>query len=122
MKYSVYQIQFSAEQYDAINNGSSVPAFDAKCAMDLDFAGNKIGGVASEAFEAGYYTHVANIEADDFNDCFEVGNIGPDDQIERFGKMSSLSVGDVLVDEEGTVAAIAPVGFVAFSHNPNLSV
>ena len=122
MKFAVYQIQFTKAQYNAINNDEIVPSFEAKNKMNLDFAGHKIGGLASDAFDAGYYTHVANIEAEDYNDCFEVGNVGPDDQIERITvRMSSLSVGDVIVAEDGTVAVIAPMGFVAFSHNTKVA-
>jgi hypothetical protein len=124
MKFAVYQIQLTSAQRNTINESGdfdSVPAFAAKTKMSMDFSGNKIGGLASDAFDAGYYTHVANITAEDYNDCFEVGNIGPDENIERLGRMSSLSVGDVLVAEDGTVAVIAPIGFVAFSHNPKVA-
>ena len=121
MKFSVYQIQLTSDQVDLINakGHSAVPAQIAKLDMTMDFAGNKIGGLASDAFDAGYYTHVANIEATDYNNCFEVGNIGPVSSIEFTGKgkMSSLSVGDIIVHEDGTMAVIAPMGFVAFSHN-----
>lgn len=120
-QFAVYQIQLTAAQRNTINESGdfdSVPAFAAKTKMSMDFSGNKIGGLASDAFDAGYYTHVANIEAEDYNDCFEVGNVGPDDQIERITvRMSSLSVGDIIVHEDGTMAVIAPMGFVAFSHN-----
>jgi hypothetical protein len=118
MKFAVYQIQFTKAQYAAINADEIVPAFEAKNKMNMDFSGNKIGGLASDAFEAGLYTHVANITAADYNDCFEVGNIGPESSIERLARMSSLSVGDVIVGEDGTVVVVAPVGFVAFSFNP----
>jgi len=43
-----------------------------------------------------YYQHVANVEADNEEDVFRVTNIGPEDQIERVGRMRSCSVGDVL--------------------------
>ena len=123
-QFAVYQIQLTAAQRKTVNESGdfdSVPAFAAKTKMSMDFSGNKIGGLASDAFDAGYYTHVANITAEDYNDCFEVGNIGPDENIERLGRMSSLSVGDVIVAEDGTVAVIAPMGFVAFSHNPKVT-
>jgi hypothetical protein len=124
MKFAIYQIQITAAQRKTINESKdfdAVPAFAAKIKMKMD-DGNKIGGLASKAFEAGYYTHVANITAEDYEDCFEVGNVGPDDQIERITvRMSSLSVGDVIVAEDGTVAVIDPVGFVAFSHNPSIA-
>ena len=125
MKFAVYQIQITEAQRKTIkeskNDFNTVPAFAAKIKMKTHFSGNKIGGLASEAFEAGYYTHVANITAEDYNDCFEVGNIGPEENIERLSRMSSLSVGDVIVAEDGTVAVIAPIGFVAFSHNPKVA-
>jgi hypothetical protein len=124
MKFAVYQIKITEAQRKTINASKdfdAVPAFAAKIKMKTHFSGNKIGGLASEAFEAGYYTHVANITAEDYNDCFEVGNVGPDDQIERLSRMSSLSVGDVIVAEDGTVAVIDAIGFVAFSHNPSIA-
>ena len=122
MKFAIYQIQMTKEISNAVNAGEIVPSFEAKNKMNMDFSGNKIGGLASDAFDAGYYTHVANIEAEDYNDCFEVGNVGPDDQIERITvRMSSLSVGDVIVGEDGTMTVIAPMGFVAFSHNPKMA-
>jgi hypothetical protein len=124
MKFAIYQIQITAAQRKIINeskNFDAVPAFAAKIKMKTHFSGNKIGGLASEAFEAGYYTHVANITAEDYNDCFEVGNVGPEENIERLSRMSSLSVGDVIVAEDGTVAVIDAVGFVAFSHNPKVA-
>jgi hypothetical protein len=121
MKFAIYQIQITAAQRKTINESKndfdSVPAFAAKIKMKMADA-DKIGGLASDAFDAGYYTHVANITAEDFDDCFEVGNVGPDDQIERITvRMSSLSVGDVIVAEDGTVAVIDPVGFVAFDNS-----
>ena len=120
MKFAVYQIQLTDAQVDLINakGHSAVPARIAKLDMTMDFQGDKIGGLASDAWDNGYYTHVANIEAADYDDCFEVGNIGPESSIERLARMSSLSVGDVIVGEDGTVAVNAPMGFVAFSHNP----
>jgi hypothetical protein len=123
MKFAIYQIQLTEAQIDLINaeGHDAVPAQSAKLKMMMDFDGHKIGGIASDAFETGLYTHVANITANDYNDCFEVGNIGPEENIERLSRMSSLSVGDVIVDEEGQCAVVAPVGFVAFSFNPKMA-
>ena len=123
-KFSIYQINLTSEQADLINETGdfgAVPAYKAKLDMGMDFGGDKIGGLASTAFDAGYYTHVANIEASDYNGCFEVGNIGPEENIERITRMSSLSVGDIIVHEDGTQAVIAPVGFVAIGHKPELA-
>ena len=62
------------------------------------------------ALANGCYTHVANIVADDINHAFEAGNIGPEDRIERLAQMRSVSVGDILVDDEGAWL-VMPVGY-----------
>jgi hypothetical protein len=124
MKFAIYQIQITDEQIDLINSTGdfgAVPAKKAQLDMQMDFSGNKIGGLASDAWDAGYYTHVANIEADNYNEVFEIGNIGPEENIERLTRMSSISVGDVIVGEDGTVAVVASVGFVAFGFNPKMA-
>jgi hypothetical protein len=121
MKFDLYQIRLSAADVDAVNSGAVCEKHDFKVRMMMDFRGTKIGGFASEAFNANLYTKVATITAEDYDDAFEVGNIGPENQIERYGRMSSVSVGDVLVAEDGTVAVVANIGFVAFGHRPELA-
>jgi hypothetical protein len=123
MKFAVYQIKLSDAQYDLINTKGhdAVPAHKAKLDMMMDFDGAKIGGLASDAMINDFYAHVANIEATDYNDVFEIGNIGPEANIERLERMSSLAVGDVIVGEDGTCAVVASTGFVAFSFNPKLA-
>lgn len=123
MKYAIYQIQLTDAQYDLINakGHDAVPAQVAKLKMTMDFSGDRIGGLADDAMVNGFYTHVANIEANDPNEVFEIGNIGPEENIERLTRMSSLSVGDIIVDEEGQCIVVAPVGFVAFSFNPKMA-
>ena len=125
MKYAIYQIRLTEAQIDLINETQSfesVPAKKAKIDMDMDFAGHKIGGLAYDAFvENNYYTHVANIEAASANEVFHIGNMGPEENIERLTQMHSISVGDVLVDEEGQCIVVAPIGFVAFSHDWRLA-
>lgn len=120
-KFAIYQIQFTEAQYTAINAGEMIAAFEAKNKMNMDFSGNKLGGLADEAMAEGHYTHVANIEANDFNEVFEIGNIGPEQNIERLTRMSSISVGDVIVDEEGNTAVVSPYGFTLFGFRPALA-
>ena len=120
MKYAIYQIRITDAEFDLINEKGfdAVPAKKAKIDMEFDFRGHKIGGLAYDAFvENGYYTHVANIEAASPKEVFQVGNIGPEDQIERLDRMHSISVGDVIVDEEGQCIVVAPIGFVSFNHD-----
>lgn len=68
-------------------------------------------GRASIALANGCYTHVADVVADDINHAFEVGNIGPADRVNKItSTMRSVSVGDILVDDEGAWL-VMPVGF-----------
>jgi len=56
------------------------------------------------------YVHVANIATSDFNTAFEIGNIGPEGDINRIDSMHSISIGDILVSETEQVI-VAPSGF-----------
>jgi len=58
-----------------------------------------------------HYEHVANLDASDLNEAFQIGNIGPEEAYTRFKPMHSVSVGDILVDDEGTVSIVAGTGF-----------
>lgn len=122
MKYAVYQIQLSDAEYDLINakGHDAVPAQVARLKMTANFNGDRIGQYACEAFSAGYYTHVANITADCFNDVYTIGNIGPQSSIERISPMSSVSVGDIIISEEGQMVVVASIGFVNFGFKPEL--
>ena len=56
------------------------------------------------------YVHVANIATSNFNKAFEIGNIGPEGDINRLDSMHSISVGDILVSETEQVI-VASAGF-----------
>ena len=89
--------------------------------MSMDFRGTKIGQLAGDAFAEEYYTHVSTITAKDLNQVFEIGNIGPEESIERHSRMASVSVGDVIIDEEGSMFVVASTGFVAFAFWPKMA-
>lgn len=57
------------------------------------------------------YKIVCEIEADDLNEVFEIGNIGPEEKITYIGRMHSISVGDVIRDNKGRCFVVAPTGF-----------
>lgn len=94
---------------------------DTKIALMLGFQDGETATIASNAWDNGLYNHVANITAIDYNEVFEIGNIGPEENIERLARMSSISVGDVIVGEDGTIAVVANVGFVAFGFDPKMA-
>ena len=111
-KFKVYQIQLTDAEVAMINaNGhDSVPKQKLRLDISMSF-GEPIGGLVKEALAADYYTHVGNITANDLEDVFNVGNIGPEENIERLDRMSSLSVGDVVEDEDGVRHVVASFGF-----------
>jgi hypothetical protein len=122
MKFAVYQIQLTDDQLRTINakGFDAVPAKKAQLDMTMDFGGSKIGGLASDAWDRGYYTHVANITADNYNEVFEIGNIGPEQNIERLARMHSISVGDMIIGEDGSMAVVSSYGFTLIGFRPEL--
>ena len=56
------------------------------------------------------YEHVADLDVADLNEAFQVGNIGPESKYTRHKPMHSVSVGDILVDDN-KVSIVASTGF-----------
>lgn len=107
MKFTVRQIVISNEVADRVNRGERTDIWEAH--MEASIKNNPNPGI-----ENGYYTPVAIIEASDLEAVFRVGNIGPDregESIERIGKMHSISVGDIVTNEHGTMYFCEPVGW-----------
>ena len=94
MKYTVCQITKDAK--------------NEKAAMDA-----RILGEVDPVFFLSSYEEVCEIEADNLNEVFQIGNIGPDEKIRRFdfAPMHSISVGDVIRDDRGRCFVVAPLGF-----------
>ena len=66
------------------------------------------------------YVHVADLAVDTLDDAFEVGNIGPESKYTRHKPMHSISVGDILVDENNKPFVVAPTGFDELDHDEEL--
>ena len=105
--YKVYQIQIDSKLSELINregwncHEKATAYRDATCGI-FDYALDNFDSV---------YTHVADVIADDLDHVFEVGNIGPEDRIVRKGKMTSISVGNVIEDADGVRSVVANFGF-----------
>ena len=121
MIFTVWQIQYSEADIAAINAEQPNAKREARTEMNFDFSGNKISGIAEQALTDGLYTHVSDIRAETPEHCFEIGNIGPESAITRFSRMSSLSVGDIIVDAEGNVMVVANYGFVTIGFKPEMA-
>ena len=70
-----------------------------------------IMGEVSPVFFLSAYEIVCEIEAADLDEVFEIGNVGPEDNIVRLDRMHSVSVGDVIRDDRGRCFVVSPVGF-----------
>jgi len=110
MKYAIYQVALTKSEIDTINSEGhdAVPRHAMKLKMDFS---EDAGGIASRMYGQGYYDHVANITASDLEGVFHVGNMGPEENIERLHNMHSVSVGDLIIDESGNKNVVASVGF-----------
>lgn len=59
----------------------------------------------------GKYEHVADLDVDNLNDAFRVGNIGPEEKITRYSdRIHSLSIGDIL-ELDGEKFIVGRAGF-----------
>ena len=105
MKYDIYQINLTNEEYEEVNAAENPHKECPKFMAHRD--------VMFEEFEKGkgYYTKVAEIEGNDLEHVFHIGNMGPEESITRLDRMHSLSVGDIVVDGNGIQWGVASVGF-----------
>ena len=101
----VYQIQLTNEEADAFNRGEQTEKTKAYLSRMFD------GTLKPEIFE--YYDHVANVYTDDREDAFRLMNLweGSDNIVEKLGRCSSMSVGDIVEMENGTRYRCASFGF-----------
>ena len=114
--YKLLQNQAVMNFHNEINElgweeaGKRFPA--VKAAQDVQFRG-------SERFTQDmivHYTHVADIDASNTEDAFYMHNNPMGDeileqQITRYGPQHSMSVGDILVSEEGHLYMVESMGF-----------
>ena len=103
----VYQIQLTDEELDAANRDEMSPKL--KAFYDKSF------GAMFKAENFQYYTHVANIDVDGFEQAFRAMNLWEDDdnfdRVELLQQCSSMSVGDIVADHDGTLYRCASFGF-----------
>ena len=111
MRYTVYQIQIDRTVYDRVNElghegaAQQYPEYAAR--MATSFLGSK-----KYRPEYGqYYAPVCEIQADDLNGVFHIGNMGPEERITRLAAMHSVSVGDIIEDEQGCRVMVDSYGF-----------
>jgi len=92
MKFSVYQIRKDRK--------TEKEALDAV-----------VLGKVDKLFFLTAYEEVCQIEAEDLNEVFEIGNIGPEEKITRLDRMHSISVGDVIANVYQELFVVKGFGF-----------
>lgn len=112
MKFKLYQIHLTDAEIDQVNAEGHDSVHKQSLKLDMSISSKRpTGEVAGEAFKLGYYTHVSNITAEGLEDVFQVGNIGPEENIERLAPMYSVSVGDIVEDVDGKKSVVASMGY-----------
>jgi hypothetical protein len=97
----LFQIRITKEIARRVNACEKVTEYTAYCDASM------LGKFPGREF----YGHVADLAVNDLDDAFTVGNIGPEEKITRHAPMHSVSVGDVLVTEDGRAVIVASCGF-----------
>ena len=93
-KYTIFQIHLTDAQIDEVNAAKGeYPEFYTK---KLRTQFQPTARAILDAFDM--YKPVAKIKAEDLEQIFEIGNIGPEENIERLDRMHSVSVGDLVFD------------------------
>jgi hypothetical protein len=98
-KFYVFQINLSDEDYEI-----------------AEFKNRYLNTMMSPTPEAiqeavAMYEMVAEIDANDLEQVFEIGNVGPEKNIKRLKPMHSVSVGDVILNNVGKAFYVDNYGF-----------
>jgi hypothetical protein len=111
MSYKVFQLKIARHVYDYVNEVGHAEAAvkypEWKVSQDVRFQGSAKWEPAMFA----YFTLVCEIDATSLNEVFEIGNIGPEEKIVRHDRMHSVSVGDIIQDQDGSFHMVDDFGF-----------
>jgi len=117
--FKIFQIHLTEAEVDTINETGdhfAVPKQAARVRLQFGTDNPKAADdLVNDAFSNGFFKYVGNIRANDLEGAFETSNVGPEENIERFSQMHSISVGDVILDEDGKFWLTASVGFQEIS-------
>jgi hypothetical protein len=104
-QFKVFQFQLDNKDNDLVNKEGWDASPKLKAYMNVRFG--KWAPIAHK-----YYDLVAEIEAADLGQVFDIGNIGPESAITRKAPMHSVSVGDIIMNEQGDMHLVASFGFI----------
>ena len=105
---NVYQINFTSQQVNEINDPSTPEPDYYTAYLKTTFRAD-----VHEAWNMGLYKHVADVSTDDLETAFAVMNRWNDvDEklVRRLEPLHSMSVGDIVMNKDKAYV-VAPVGF-----------
>lgn len=104
-QYTVKQIVLTDEIVDQINNMETPEIWKRYL--------NVVNFPRKAAIQAAYgdYEVVAKIDAENLEDVFRISNLGFEEAITRLAPMHSVSVGDIVVTEDGKEFYVDTFGF-----------
>ena len=118
MNFKVYQIIPTRKEIEDYNNGKPSARVAARRNMGLFFDNAELRSETAKMLREGLYDHVADIvDASNLEDAFFLGQ-GGREPAERLAhikmqaeSMMSVSMGDILVDEDDNAFVVAQWGF-----------
>lgn len=114
--FRLFQLDVPRHQFDAVNEMGWAEAMEKFPRVEAHMALTMRGSEAYVTEYDPFFKHVADIEATDLENAFFVhnnpfGDEALEEQITRYGKQHSMSVGDIVVGEHGDVHMVDPEGF-----------
>ena len=116
MKYEIHQIHLTDKEIDKVNAEGHYSVDRNRLSIEMYSRQKQSVPLAQEAWNKGYFTHVANIKTKrGLSGVFQIGNIGlsgdPEESLQRLSEMHSVSVGDIVKDEHGTMFVCDNLGW-----------
>ena len=96
MNYTVFQIKLDAETISQVNTLGREEAISRFPVYKAYFETMFEGSQGFQSWMSEHFQPVCEIDADNLDQAFEIGNIGPEHKIVRHRRMHSVSVGDII--------------------------
>ncbi len=119
MRFTVFQLSFTNEDYDEINSMVNPHVNHPKYSVRMKAQMGKLTFKQVQEI----YKPVAHFDAEDLEHVFHISNSGQNEElITRLAPMTSVSVGDAVQDPDGNFWLVAGVGFVPIVEGVNENV
>jgi len=119
--FRVFQFRVSGAAKKAVNTLGWDGAMKSYPEVEIHVDVRSEGSEYFKDWMGEHYNHVANVVANNLDDVFRIGNIGPDEESDEkivrvSDNMYSVSVGDIIVDDNGKAFMVDPIGFAELNN------